>query len=76
MLRIIQYKTLLGVLFVIYINLYFCLKVIHYYKGEKEEEKKKQCLIDAHPGIDPGPLIKESDALTTRLQGQIDRRLD
>ena len=57
MLRIIQYKTLLGVLFVIYINLYFCLKVIHYYKAEKEEEEKKQCLIGAHPGIDPGPLI-------------------
>ena len=39
-LRLIQYKTLWSVLFVIYINLYYCLEVIHYHKAEKEEEKK------------------------------------
>ena len=48
-------------------------EVIHYYKAEKEEEKE-QCLIGAYPGIDPGPLVLESDALTFRLQGQIVRR--
>ena len=38
-LRIIQYKTLWSVLFVIYINLYYWLEIIHYYKAEKGEEK-------------------------------------
>ena len=54
-LRTILYKTLWSVLFVIYINLYYWLEVINYYKAEKEE--KKTCSIDAHPGIDPGLLV-------------------
>ena len=55
-LRIIQYKTLWSVLFVNSFNLYYWSEVIHYNKAEKEEEKN-QCLIGAHPGIDPGPLV-------------------
>ena len=50
----------------LYINSYYLQEVIHYYKAEKRR-KNHVYIIDAHRGIDSGPLVKESNALTTRL---------
>ena len=44
-----------------------------HYKAEKKNKNKKKCIIGAYPVINPGPLVQESDALTTRLRGQIVR---
>ena len=38
--RMIQYKTLRSVIFVIYIIAYYLYKVILHYKAKKEKEKK------------------------------------
>ena len=54
-LKINQYETLWSVLFTIYINSYYLSEVIQHYKAEKG--RKKQCIIGAHPGIDPGALV-------------------
>ena len=60
---IIQFKNLRSVIFVIYIIPYFLYEVILHYKRKRE---KKQFVISAHPGIDPGPLVLKSDTLSTR----------
>ena len=62
--RIIQYKTSWSVVFfVIYITPYYLYEVILHYKAKTE--KRKQFVISAHPGIDPGPRVPKSDTLTT-----------
>ena len=63
--RIIQFKNLRSVIFVIYIIPYFLYEVILHYKRKKEKEKK-QYVISAHPGIDLRPLVPKSDTLSTR----------
>ena len=42
----------------------------------KQKKMKKKIYVEQvpKPGIDPGPLVEESDAITTRLRGQIVRR--
>ena len=70
--RIIQYKSLRSVIFVIYIIPYYLYEVILHFKAKKEKEKK-QFVISAHPGIDPGPLVPKSDTLTTRPRCQVVR---
>ena len=67
-LRIIEYKTLRSVIFVIYIIPYYLYEVIVHYKAKKEN---KQFVISAHMGIDPGPLVPKSDTLTTRPQCKV-----
>ena len=39
------------------------------YKPEKR--RRMNCIICVHSGTDPGPLVRESDALTARPRGQI-----
>ena len=60
--RIIQYKPLR-------ID-FFCNLYITYNLNKETQnynaKKRKQCTMSAHPGIDPGPLVPESDMLTTR----------
>ena len=54
----------------------FCHLCITYYLYEVtqhqnfKKKEKKQCIICAHPGIDPGLLVPKSDILNTRLRGQ------
>ena len=62
-LRIIQFKNLRSVIFVIYIIPYFLYEVFCITRGKK---KKKKNVISARPGIDPGPLVPKSDTLSTR----------
>ena len=62
--RIIQFKNLMSVFFIIYIIPYFLYEVILRYKWKIEKEKKK--VISAHPGVDPGPLVPKSGTLSTR----------
>ena len=68
--KIIQFKNLRSVNFVIYIIPYFLYEVILHYKRKKEKKKKKN-VISAHPGIDPGPLVPKSDTLSPRPQCQV-----
>ena len=63
--RIIQYKTLKNVIFVIYIIPYYLYEVILHYKAKKGKRKKN--VISAHLGIDPSPLVPKSDTLTTTI---------
>ena len=71
--RIIQFKNLRSVFFVICIIPYFLYEVILHYKRKKEKEKQKQFVISAHPGIGPGPLVPKSDTLSTRPRCQVVR---
>ena len=64
--RIIQYKTLRSELFRhLYITYY--LHEVNQHSNAKKK-KKKQCMIGVHAGIDPVPLVPQSDTLTTRLR--------
>ena len=64
--RIIQFKNLRSVIFVIYIIPYFLYEVILHYK-----RKKEKIVISTHPGIDPGPIVPKSDTLSTRPRCQL-----
>ena len=72
--RIIQYKTLRSVIFIIYMIPYYLYEVILHYKAKKEKVKN-QFVISAHPGINPGPLVPKYDTLTTRPRCQVVRGL-
>ena len=50
-------------------HLYNSILLLHY-KAKKDEEKNVK---NAHPGIDPGPLVPKSDTLTTRSRCQVVR---
>ena len=67
--RIIQYKTLRSVIFVILIyNSIFLYEVILHYKRKKAKEKQtKQFVISAHPGIDPSPLVPTCTKILTKI---------
>ena len=51
---------------VLNVNVYLYEVIQHY--NAKKRRKKQMC---ANLGIDPGPLIPNSNTLTTRLQGQV-----
>ena len=61
--KIIQYKTLRSDFFVIYKSI-TCMKQFSIITLKRR--KRKHCIIDAHLGIDPGPLVPKSATLTIR----------
>ena len=71
--RIIQFKNLRIVIFVIYIIPYVLYEEILQSKRKKDKEKNTQFVISAHPGIDPGPLVPKSDTISTRPRPQVMR---